>query len=265
MRFCSIASGSSGNVIYVGSDHTSVLIDAGLSGKRIEDGLHTLDASLQDIDAVLITHEHSDHIKGLGVLARRYELPIYATKGTWDAIDELSWVGKIPKDLRHTLSADEALSIGDLQIDAFHISHDAAEPVGYRLFNGEKSAAIATDMGIYDDYTIQKLSDLDVVLLEANHDVRMLEAGRYPYYLKLRILSEHGHLSNESAGHLLSEILHNGTKQIYLGHLSRENNFPELAYETVCQEVTGSDHPFRADDFSIAVALREEPGEAFIW
>lgn len=265
MKFCSIASGSSGNCIYAGSADTSVLIDAGISGKRIEQGLNGMDLTTSDVNGILVTHEHSDHIKGLGVLARRYGIPIYATKGTIEAIRGMTAVGKIPEGILHVVEADKPFSIGDLSVEPFAISHDAAEPVGYRIAHNGKSAAVATDMGCYNDYIVGRLSGLDVLLLESNHDVRMLEAGRYPYYLKRRILGEKGHLSNETAGQLLCRVLHDGIREIFLGHLSRENNYEALAFETVCDEVTLGDNPYRSSDFRISIAHRDMPGEAVVF
>lgn len=265
MKFCSIASGSSGNCIFAGSSATSVLIDAGISGKRIEEGLRSIDMTTSDIDGILITHEHADHIKGLGVLARRYGIPVYATEGTISAIRENTSVGKIPPDLMQAVRADEPFHLGDLTVEPFRISHDAADPVGYRLAHNGKQCAVATDMGCYDDYTIDHLKGLDVLLLESNHDVRMLQAGRYPYYLKRRILGEKGHLSNETAGRLLGEVLHDGIRRIFLGHLSKENNYEELAYETVCGEVTMGDNPWQSGDFQISIAHRDHPEAAVVF
>ena len=265
MKFCSIASGSSGNCIYAGSAATSVLIDAGISGRRIEQGLSGIDQAITDIDGILVTHEHSDHIKGIGVLARKYGIPVYGTPGTLHALKENTSVGKIPDDLMTEIRAGEMTEIGDLAVMPFAISHDAAEPVGYRISHNGKSAAVATDMGCYDNELIDRLKDLDVLLLESNHDVHMLQAGRYPYYLKRRIMSDKGHLSNESAGQLLSLLLHDGIRQVCLGHLSRENNYEALAYETVCSEVTLSDTPYRAGDFHITIAHRDRPEEPVIF
>ena len=188
MKFCSIASGSSGNCIYAGSSSASVLVDAGISGKRIEAGLNEIGQTTRDLSGILVTHEHSDHIKGLGVLARRYDMPIYATKGTADALRRMTQIGKIPEELLVEIEADREFTVGDLLVRPFAISHDAAEPVGFRISHNGKSCAVATDMGCYSDYTIRNLSGLDVLLLESNHDVRMLETGRYPYPLKQRIL-----------------------------------------------------------------------------
>lgn len=261
MKLCSIASGSSGNCIYVGSDHTTLLIDTGISGKRIEAGLNEIDMTTKDVDGILITHEHSDHIKGLGVLARKYGIPIYATRGTKEAILETTAVGKIPEELFCQVSSDQPFVVGDLEIQPFSIYHDAVQPVGYRVTQQEHSVAIATDMGHFDDYIVDQLTDLDVLLLESNHDVNMLQVGSYPYYLKRRILGEQGHLSNESAGQLLCKIIHDRINTILLGHLSRENNYEALAYETVCSEITMGDNPYKAGDFKIQVAHRDKVSE----
>ena len=261
MNLCSIASGSSGNCIYVGSDKTSILVDAGISGKRIEQGLNSIERTTKDCDAILITHEHSDHVKGLGVLARKYHIPIYCTKGTMEELKQMSMLGKMPEGLYRPILAEETFSIGDLSILPFENSHDAAEPVGYRVSHGEKSVGIATDMGVYDEKIVENLQGLDALLLEANHDVRMLQVGAYPYSLKQRILGEKGHLSNESAGRLLCRLLHDKMKQIMLGHLSRENNYEILAYETVCAEVTMGENPWKSSDFKISVAHRDRASE----
>ena len=265
MKFCSITSGSSGNCIFAGSSGTSVLIDAGISGKRIEQGLNEIEMSLPDINGILVTHEHSDHVKGLGVLARRYGIPVYTTKGTAGSLKEMTSVGKIPSSLINIIRADEAFTIGDLEVLPFAISHDASEPVGFRISHGGVSCAVATDMGCYDDYIVEKLSGLNVLLLESNHDVRMLEAGRYPYVLKRRILGDKGHLSNETAGQLLSKVLHDSMDAIFLGHLSEENNYEDLAFETVRTEVAMADNPYAPDDFRITIARRDRRSEAVIF
>ncbi|MED9883379.1 MBL fold metallo-hydrolase [Blautia sp.] len=262
MRLCSIASGSSGNCIYVGSECAHVLVDIGISGKKMETGLNSLELTGRDIDGILITHEHSDHIKGLGVIARRYGIPIYATGGTVDAMVRSGSLGKIPEGIFHEIREDEPFLIKDLKVKPFTISHDAAQPVGYRLECGAHSVGIATDLGKYNDYIIENLQDLDALLLEANHDIRMLQVGKYPYYLKQRILGDRGHLSNENAGRLLCRLLHDNMKAIFLGHLSRENNYEELAYETVCSEVTLGDNPYKSKDFKIQVAKRDFASEA---
>lgn len=261
MRLLSIASGSSGNCIYVGDDTTHILIDAGISGKRIEAGLAKADISPKELDAIFVTHEHIDHIAGIGVLSRRYEIPIYATSGTIAGIQGCKSVGSIDPDLYQQIHRQENVSIGSLLVKARPISHDAADPVCYRVENGKHSVAVMTDTGCYTEEMAANLRNLDAVLLEANHDIRMLQVGPYPYPLKQRILGDRGHLSNEACGRLLSDILHDDTRQVLLGHLSKENNMPELALEAVRLEVTMGDNPYSASDFDIRVASRTEPGE----
>ena len=261
MKLCSIASGSSGNCICVGSDKTTLLVDVGISKKKVEEGLNTIDMTGRDVNGILVTHEHSDHIKGLGVFVRKYEVPVYATPGTIEEIKRCSSLGKLPEGIFRPIEADENFEIEDLKVEPFTISHDAAQPVGYRIRHQDKSVGIATDLGKYTDYIVEKLAGSDVLLLEANHDVNMLQVGPYPYYLKRRILGERGHLSNELAGRLLCELLHDNLKSVMLGHLSKENNYEKLAYETVCAEVTMGDNPYHSKDLPIQVAHREQASE----
>jgi phosphoribosyl 1,2-cyclic phosphodiesterase len=234
------------------------LVDVGISGSKTIDGLEQLGLELSDIDGILVTHEHADHIGGLGVLARKREIPIYATKGTIGAITRTNSCGKIDTSLFHPIKADEKLHIKDLTVHPMQISHDAAQPVAYRISYGRTKIAVCTDLGVYDDYTIDCLSGMDALLLEANHDVKMLQVGKYPYKLKQRILGERGHLSNENSGRLLCRILHDKLQTILLGHLSKENNLPELAYEAVRLEIAMGDNPYRAGDFRIRVAMRDQ-------
>ena len=259
MDFFSVASGSSGNCICLGSDQCHVMIDAGISGKRIEEGMNTYDYTTSDMDGVLITHEHSDHIQGLGVVARKYGLPIYATKGTADAILQSSSVGKIDPSLFHVIEAGKTFFIGNLEIYPMSISHDAADPVAYLVSDGRHRVGVVTDLGYYDADIVSHMEGLDALLLEANHDINMLQVGAYPYPLKQRILGERGHMSNETSGQLLGQILHDGMQHILLGHLSKENNYDELAYETVRLEISLGDNPYRGNDFPIEVAKRDRP------
>ncbi|MCR5293358.1 MAG: MBL fold metallo-hydrolase [Eubacterium sp.] len=258
MKLMNIASGSSGNCTYVGTDDAAVLVDAGISMKRVEAGLNSIDMTLKDIDGIFITHEHSDHIKGLKAISRKYEIPIYLTEGTAQALIYSSVTKDIDTDLFTVIDSDGSMELRDLIINSHSISHDAAEPVCYSFNYGNSKISIATDLGIYDRELIEFLSDSDIILLESNHDVRMLETGPYPYYLKRRILGNRGHLSNETSGKLLKELLNDHLKAVILGHLSRENNFPELAYETVRLEI--ADNPFTSDvrDFNLSVAKRDE-------
>ena len=196
-------------------------------------------------------------------MSRKYHIPIYATAGTIEGIRHSSGLGEIDPELFHAIEPDRRFMVNDLEVEPFSISHDAAEPVAYRVNHGEKSVGVITDLGYYDDYIVSHLKDLDGVLLESNHDIHMLQVGSYPYYLKQRILGKRGHLSNENAGRLLCEILNDRIRAIMLGHLSRENNYEALAYETVCAEVTLGDNPYQACDFQIAVAPRDKCSPLF--
>lgn len=258
MRLCSIASGSSGNCIYAGSDTTHILVDVGISGKRTREGLEKLGVKAEELDGIFITHEHADHISGLGVMARKYGVPIYGTRGTLRAIRNTSSVGKIEEGLFQEIEADTKIAVKDLTLNPMKTSHDAAEPVAYRISHGKKKVGIITDLGCYNDYTVECLKGMNALLLEANHDVNMLQVGPYPYYLKKRILGERGHLSNELSGRLLSRILNDDMQTIVLGHLSKENNLPELAYETVRVEIAMADNKYKAGDFPIHIANRSE-------
>ena len=256
MRLVSLSSGSSGNCIYIGSESHHILVDTGIPRKRVEEGLAALDLLPSDLNGILITHEHTDHTIGLGVLARKYEVPVYGTPGTLRMVRQTRALGEFPDGLFHEIQAEQNFALGDLEIYPFSVAHDAAEPVAYRVRCGEKAVGVVTDLGEYTEDTVAALQNLDAILLEANHDVRMLQAGPYPYYLKQRVLGRRGHLSNENAGRLLGAVLHGGMKSILLGHLSKENNYAELAYETVRMEITMGEGGFCGDDFSIAVAPR---------
>lgn len=257
MRLCSIASGSSGNCIYVGDENTHLLIDAGISKKRIEAGLEVLNVKGEEISAIFITHEHVDHIQGLGVFSRKYEVPIYGTRGTIEGIRKCSNLGRMPEGLLHEISTDEDFEVGSIKVRPFKISHDANEPSGYRMENAEKAIAVATDLGKYDEYIVSNLQNLNAIVLEANHDIHMLEVGPYPYPLKRRVMGDKGHLSNELSGRLLCDILHKDLEYVVLGHLSKENNYEELAYETVKLEVTMGNNPYKGEDIPMMVAKRD--------
>jgi phosphoribosyl 1,2-cyclic phosphodiesterase len=260
MDLCSIASGSSGNCIFVGSEHTKLLVDAGISGKKIENGLSSIDVCPSDLQGILITHEHADHIQGLGVLARRYNTPIYGTAETINSIIKMKSIGRISEELLHYVVPDKAFQINDITVEPFSTSHDASNPVCYTFQADGHKIGMATDLGKYDDYIISKLMDSEILLLEANHDVNMLMVGGYPYYLKQRILGDRGHLSNENSAKLICKLFHEKLKYITLAHLSKENNYEELAYETVRVEL----NQLMEDQYSeqlLSVAKRDMPSE----
>jgi len=241
MRICSIASSSSGNCIYVGTAGTHILIDSGISGKRLKSGLEVIGLDPSDIDGVLITHEHSDHIKGLGVISRKYNIPIYTTELTWNKIISSELTGNIDAALLRIITPDTDFIINDLVIHPFNTSHDAVQPVCYTFTKDKKKISVATDLGCYNDYIKEKLKNSNVLFIEANHDVTMLKNGSYPSYLKKRILGDKGHLSNVTSGKLISELYNDNLQYVVLGHLSRENNQPDIAYESVQMSLAESD------------------------
>jgi phosphoribosyl 1,2-cyclic phosphodiesterase len=255
MKFGTIASGSSGNCLYVGSESTNLLIDAGISCKRICQGLGTFDLEDKDIHGILITHEHSDHISGLGVLSRKFHIPIYGTEKTLRQISEMENLGKIDNNLFQVIQAGSSFSIGDLSIESFSISHDAADPVSYAFHEGSTKLGMVTDLGYYDDAIVGHLKESDLLYIEANHDIHMLQAGPYPYYLKRRILGDRGHLCNEKAAELVTELLNDSLKQVILGHLSKENNYPDLALATVENEIRKA--------VAVEVAPRDYAGQLY--
>lgn len=263
MDFMTIASGSSGNCTFIGSDKTSILIDAGISKKKIGEGLNRIGIDFKDISGILITHEHIDHTRALGVISRAYSIPIYATLDTCKFIAGMKQLGEFDKSLLVPINPDIEFSIGNLTIEAHSIWHDAVDPVCYSVFHDNKKISVATDMGDYDDYIINKIKDSDALLIEANHDIRMLQAGPYPYQLKQRILGKRGHLSNEAGGRLLNKILNDHTKVAFIGHLSNENNYPDLAYEAVSLEL--KDNPFINDinEFNLQVAARDDCSDLY--
>lgn len=257
MRFMNIASGSSGNCSMVGSDTHTILIDVGISKKRIEDGLQLEGYRLSDISGIFITHEHIDHVSALGVILRKYRIPVYTTAATCDAIMCMDKLGAFDHTLLNPIEPNIPAYIGDLKIIAHPILHDAVDPVCYTIECGGKKISIATDLGDYDDILVDALSDADVLLIEANHDIRMLEAGPYSYQLKQRIKSSRGHLSNEAGGRLITSLVNEHTKYIYLGHLSKENNYPELAYETVKMELLETPYAGAFEELNLVVAKRD--------
>lgn len=237
IKFQSFLSGSSGNATFVTDDSVSLLVDCGANGKYITECMRRIGAEPEKLSGILITHEHRDHIAGAGVLSRKYDLPIYATKKTWDALGDS--LGPI-RDKNRRL-AEQEMTFDSLTVQLFSVPHDAADPVGYSFLTDHHKFSIATDIGHLSKELEKHLFGSDVVIIEANHDVEMLTKGRYPYYLKKRILGEKGHLSNELCGKLCASLVKNGTCSIWLGHLSAENNRPLKAYETVANILADDD------------------------
>lgn len=229
IKFTTLASGSDGNSVYIGTENTKILIDVGISGNKMENILSDINVSLDEIDAIFITHEHSDHISGVGVLARKYDIPIYATEGTWDSMPKK--VGKIYN--KNILYKDENIILNDIKIKPFGMPHDAKDPVCYSVIHKNVKICIATDMGHITKNMIENIRHSDALVIESNHNVDMVKNSNYPNFLKERILGKYGHISNETCGKLLSCVMNDKLKNIFLSHISKENNTPDLAYLTV--------------------------------
>jgi phosphoribosyl 1,2-cyclic phosphodiesterase len=231
VKFSVLASGSSGNSLYIETENTRLLVDAGLSGKQLGQRLAQIGVQAESLTAILVSHEHIDHVKGLGVMARRYQLPVYLNEATYQHLP--SSVGDIPSSLIHVMETGASLSIADIGIETIAISHDAAEPMGFRFFEKEESLAIVTDLGYVNEKIIRALEGVHSLIWESNHDVNMLRMGSYPWNVKRRILGDTGHLSNEDSAAALQEIVQGIGEQVYLAHLSQDNNLLELAHLTV--------------------------------
>lgn len=223
-----LASGSTGNAVFLNFGETNILVDAGISTRRIKLGLASIGADIASLDAVLVTHEHRDHICGLPTLTKKYRVPVYARPATLEAMYCRS---VLPDECCRIL--DDSLNIGAVKIEPFSISHDAADPVGFNFFSKTVKCSVATDLGFATDTVKKALRLSDIMVLEANHDIDMLKNGSYPWYLKKRILSNRGHLSNNDAGWLLARLARRSRTKVMLAHLSQENNRPELAEKTV--------------------------------
>lgn len=228
MKIHVLASGSTGNATFVRFGETSLLVDAGISPRRIKTELAAVGESIENISGVLITHEHHDHVKGLLNLTKKYRLPVYTRPGTWQG---LSCREAIPEECR--LVAEDSFDIGAVKVEPFAISHDASEPVGFNLYCRDAKCSVATDLGFVTDSVKKALSLADVMVLEANHDTDMLRQGSYPWHLKRRIMSNRGHLSNTDAGWTLARLARRQRTTVFLAHLSQENNRPDVAEQTV--------------------------------
>lgn len=261
LQFCSFASGSSGNSYLVKDDDTAVLIDAGISGKRILEGLEDTGTPREMVSALLITHEHIDHVKSIPVLTKRIpDLRVFANEATWEHIER-----PVPEHVREVFETGRDFQIGSMTIRTFPVPHDAAEPVGYSIYCGGRQISICTDVGCITEEITEEIRDADLLLLEANHEREMLLMGRYPYPVKQRILSDEGHLSNVSCGECLSRIVMEREKkrQVLLGHLSRENNDPHVALLTVRNALEERDI-FIGGDLQIQVAERDARSRMFV-
>ena len=254
-NFCSLYSGSSGNCLLVETSNTKILIDAGESAKKITYALSLANVSPEQINAILVTHEHSDHVKGLGTFSKKYNIPVYANSKTWDAMPEQSF--KIAENNINKFTIEENFEIGDFKIHPFKVPHDASNPCGFNLIYKNNKISIATDIGHMTSNIIHKLEDSSFILLESNYDPEVLKCSSYPYLLKKRISGPNGHLPNIEAGKTISHLMKCGLKEVLLGHLSKENNFPELAYKTVVEELI--ENNMDLSKIKINVASRSSP------
>jgi phosphoribosyl 1,2-cyclic phosphodiesterase len=240
-KYSILASGSTGNSFYLETAQKRILVDAGLTGKKITSLLAEIDRKPEDLDAILVTHEHSDHIKGVGVLARKYNLDVYANENTWKIMDERNMIGKLDVAQKHVFERGKTLTFGDVDIESFGVSHDAIDPQFYRFMKDDKSFVMLTDTGYVSDRMAGLIENADGYLIESNHDIEILRSGAYPWSLKQRILSDKGHLSNEDGAQTMIRTIGNRTKKIYLGHLSKENNIKELAHMTMENNLAKAD------------------------
>lgn len=255
-NFCSLYSGSSGNSLFLESENTKLLIDAGVSSKKIENALNSLEIAPESIDGILITHEHSDHVQGLGTFAKKFNLPVFVNQKTLDAMPKQK--EKISEKNINIFKIEEKFEIGDLKIKPFSIPHDAANPCGFNIFKDNKKISIATDIGHMTRGILKNLEDSIFIMLESNYDPNVLMYSKYPYPLKSRIAGPNGHLSNELAGKTISHLLNSGLQQAILGHLSKQSNFPELAYKTVVDELMSTNYD--ENSLKLSVASRDIPG-----
>ena len=254
LRFAPLFSGSSGNAIYVGCDGANLLVDAGVSGARVLAALNGVGVDPASISGILVTHEHADHIQSVGVLSRKLDVPVYATAGTWDAME--GKIGPVALKNMRVIEPETSFFLGPMEITAFSTPHDAADSVGYTFELSGARFALATDVGCVREGWFRHVAGAGAVLLESNYDPDMLQAGPYPYALKKRILSRRGHLSNDDAGAAAARLISAGARQIVLGHLSKENNFPELALR--CTELALQAEGIEPGvDADVRVALRD--------
>ena len=257
LNFCSLYSGSSGNSLFVQSDNAKILIDCGVSSKRIEEALNSIEVDASSIDAILVTHEHSDHVKGLATFSSKFNVPVFSTAETFDNMEKVT--SKIKIDNLNYFKKDEKFSIKDLEILPFSIPHDAANPCGFNILSNNKKISIATDIGHMNSNILKKLEGSSFLLLESNYDIEVLKCCSYPFHLKTRISGPTGHLSNDIAGKTITYLLKNGLHTAMLGHLSKESNLPELAYTTTVNEILSNG--IDENSFSLSVASRDFPGK----
>ena len=257
MRVCALASGSKGNSCYVGNGRAGVLIDAGLSGAELMRRLAAARLAAESVAAIVVTHEHRDHCHSLGVLARKLDVPVWLMPGVERSVEATVGHGTLKGATIRHFEPGVPFEAGGLSFTAFSTSHDAASPVGFRVTDGARVLGFATDLGVADEGTRSALTGADALVIESNHDEELLRDGPYPWFLKKRIGSERGHLSNEQSGDLLSGLLNGRLKAVVLAHLSETNNEPRLAYAEAVRRLSGAG----ADgDVKVYVARQDLPG-----
>ncbi len=252
MRISVLASGSAGNSVYIETDSHKILLDAGLSEKKLSARLASIGREAKDLDAVFVTHEHSDHVSGIGPLVRKHNIPLFTTEGTFRKIK--SQIGRIPA--WNPIRSGEPVAIGKMVVEPYATPHDAEESVAFVIRCGNTKIGHATDLGKVTPFVREKLKKSTALLVEANHDINMLEVGPYPWPLKQRIKSDVGHLSNEACGELLADANHDGLRLVVLMHLSDTNNLAELATLTA-EQALGE----RASQIKMVLAQQDRPTE----
>ena len=257
LRFCSLYSGSTGNSLFVQTENSKILVDAGVSGKKIVEALDSIDVKIEDIDSILVTHEHTDHTKSLNVLSNKYNIPIYATDKTWQELKKQKI--KISEDNCKKFKISNKFQIKDLEIYPFKTPHDAVDSCGFSLKKDNKKVTISTDLGHITKSIYDELKTSDFLMLESNYEPDLLKMSRYPDYLKRRILGQNGHLSNQDASKVLVELMKNGLSSVMLGHISKENNFPELVEQTVCNYIKTQKESLK--DINLNIASRVQPSK----
>lgn len=261
-RFCPLFSGSSGNSIYIGGASGGILVDVGVSAKALTLALQNLDIDPASINAIFVTHEHTDHIRGLYTFTKRYRIPVYTSAGT---LTEIEQKGCLHSELSAQVISQNGVELAGMYITPFATPHDSAESVGYVVkMPDDRSVAIATDLGYLPETVIGAVQGCDLILLESNHDVRMLQNGPYPYYLKRRILSDEGHLSNDACATILGHLLETGTTRFILAHLSKENNLPALAQQTALAALADLD-AVAGRDYLLSVAAPKPPEKVMVF
>lgn len=262
LYFCSLASGSSGNCQYIASETTGLLLDAGLSGKYIHQGLEDIQANISHIQGLFITHEHSDHVKSAGILMRKYKIKLYITPLTYEKVAHK--LGKYKEDQVVLIEKNKKFQVGDIWVEAFSVSHDAVDAVAYTFKKEDHKIGVITDLGHVPLEILNHMMDCQLLMLESNHDEDMLNAGAYPYPLKRRILSDKGHISNVAAADAILRTLSLNAclSHVILGHLSQDNNTPALAYETVKAILEENDWKV-GEDIGLDLAYRSRVGKLY--